>query len=183
MFRHRELEEFNVYDEEKMNKKRIGKIVNTHGIKGEVKCKPVDLEMEQFHHLERVYLETSGKGLTISNIRMVRDFVYLTFQNHHHIDQVLPYKNDYLIIYSDITHSLPKDHYYVSDLIGVKVYNETDQYLGSITNVHQTGANDVYELDHNSHRLIPAIKQVIIDINMAEKTMKVKLLEGLWDED
>ena len=76
---------------------------------------------------------------------------------------------------------LKKNEYFIADLIGLKVYTEDDAFLGTLDDVIQTGANDVYQVvtEEEKEILIPAIRQCILEVDVEEGRMKVHLLEGL----
>lgn len=158
---------------------RVGKIVNTHGLKGEVKCIYLTDEMERFDDFDHVYIEDTEERLDIESVRYMKGMVYLRFNGFDNINLVEKYKNKYIIIDETQMKTLDEDSYYVSDLIGLEVYDQEGNYLGKITYVYQTGANDVYELDRNKELLIPAIKEVVKSVDIGEGRMTIKKIEGL----
>lgn len=158
---------------------RVGKIVNTHGLKGEVKCIYLTDDMERFDDFDHVYIEDTEERLDIENVRYMKGMVYLRFRGVDNINLVEKYKNKYIIIDETQMKTLDEDSYYVSDLIGLEVYDLDGSYLGKITYVYQTGANDVYELDRNKELLIPAIKEVVKSVDINKGRMTIKKIEGL----
>ena len=158
---------------------RVGKIVNTHGLKGEVKCIYLTDDMERFDDFDHVYIEDTEERLDIENVRYMKGMVYLRFRGFDNINLVEKYKNKYIIIDETQMKTLDEDSYYVSDLIGLEVYDLDGSYLGKITYVYQTGANDVYELDRNKELLIPAIKEVVKSVDINKGRMTIKKIEGL----
>ena len=158
---------------------RVGKIVNTHGLKGDVKCICLTDEMERFDDFDYVYIEDTEERLDIENIRYMKGMVYLRFKGLDNINLVEKYKNKYIIIDEMQMKPLEEDSYFVSDLIGLDVYDQEENHLGKITYVYQTGANDVYELNRNKEMLIPAIKDVVKSVDIAAGKMTIKKIKGL----
>lgn len=168
-----------------MDKVRIGKILTTHGVKGEVKIYPLTDNIKRYSKLDWVYLENKHGDFSKVDIRSVRyhkEFVLVAFKDMDSINDVEQLKNYYLCIDKADRMPLPKGHYYIDDLIGLKVY-EASEYLGTITEVLQPGCNDVYVLNSDTYKdlCIPALKSVILDVNIDEGFMKVKLPKGLID--
>lgn len=159
----------------------VGRIVNTHGINGEVKCVSMTDDIERFEELQFVYLDETHMRLEISNVRYAKGLVYLRFKGLNHINDVEKFKGQYMSIDFENRRELPDDSYYLFDLIGLAVKDENDNELGVITNVYQTGANDVYELDNDITKLIPAIKEVIRQVDINNKVMIIHKIEGLFD--
>jgi 16S rRNA processing protein RimM len=161
---------------------KIGQIVNTHGIKGEVKCISLTDDIERFDDLEYIYIGNSTKKTFLENVRYAKNMIYIRFKGINTINEVEKYKGQYIEIDDSQKMKLPEDTYYLFDLIGLKVYDEEEHYLGEITNIYQTGANDVYELNGNVNQLIPAVKKIVKYINIKEKKMIINKIEGLLDE-
>jgi 16S rRNA processing protein RimM len=159
---------------------RIGKIINTRGLKGEVKVEPLTDDIKRFESLSEVIMENDTKDtISIENVNYHKKFVYIKFKNVNSIEEANALRGMYLIINRKDAIELNKDQYFICDLIGLKVYEEK-RYLGELTDVLQTGANDVYIVKNNDKEiLLPAIKDVILNIDIERKTVKVKLLEGL----
>ena len=158
---------------------RVGKIVNTHGLKGEVKCIYLTDDMERFDDFDHVYIEDTKELLDIDNVRYAKGMVYLKLKGLDNINLVEKYKNKYIIIDESQMKDLEDDSYYVSDLVGLDVFDLEGEFLGKITYVYQTGANDVYELNNNRELLIPAIKEVVKSVNIDQGRMTIKKIEGL----
>ena len=158
---------------------RVGKIVNTHGLKGDVKCIYLTDDMERFDDFDYVYIEDTEERLDIESIRYAKGMVYLKFKGLDNINLVERYKNKYIIIDESQMKPLEENSYFISDLIGLEVYDQEDNYLVKITYVYQTGANDVYELNRNKEMLIPAIKDVVKSVDITEGKMTIKKIKGL----
>ena len=107
----------------------------------------------------------------------------MKFKNYDNINDIERYKGKNLYVTRENAVKLKRDEYFIADLIGLEVYDEDDQHLGMLTNVIETGANDVYEVKFEDGRevLFPAIKQCILDVDMENRKMKVHIMEGLLD--
>ncbi len=159
----------------------IGKIVNTHGLRGEVKIVPWLDFPEMFEIVDVVYTK-SGEKFTVANIRYQKANIIVKFDEIDNIDKAERLKNS--IIYADreIFDNLPEGTYLIADIIGLDVTDGEVNY-GKVTDVIQTGSNDVYVVQKEGSKelLIPAIKEVILDTNIEKGVITVKLLDGLLD--
>lgn len=164
---------------------QVGAITSTHGISGEVKVFPTTDDPKRFKKLKSVLLDT-GRGmkeLTITQVKFFKNMVILKFKDHDKIEDVMGYKGKSLYVTRENAVKLKKNEYFIADLIGMQVYTEDDSLLGTLSDVLQTGANDVYEVDMTDGRkvLIPAIRQCILAVDIDQAVMKVHLLEGLQE--
>lgn len=164
---------------------QVGAITSTHGISGEVKVFPTTDDPKRFKKLKSVLLDT-GRGmkeLTITQVKFFKNMVILKFKDHDKIEDVMGYKGKSLYVTRENAVKLKKNEYFIADLIGMQVYTEDDSLLGTLSDVLQTGANDVYEVDMTDGRkvLIPAIRQCILAVDIDQAVMKVHLLEGLLE--
>ncbi|GKX31721.1 ribosome maturation factor RimM [Vallitalea longa] len=163
----------------------IGKIINTHGIKGAVKIIPLTDEPKRFELLEYVYIDSKKKlqKYTIEDIRYFKNLVIIKFKELEDMTSAEALKESIIKIPRELALPLEDDEYYISDLIGIEVSTDDGEDLGNIKDVIRTGSNDVYviEADDKKEILIPALKQCIKEVDMENKTMVVSLLEGLID--
>jgi 16S rRNA processing protein RimM len=161
---------------------QVGIISSTHGLKGEVKVFPTTDNAARFSNLKQVILDTGKEqiSLDIQNVKYFKQFVIVKFKGIDHINDVEKYKGKSLLIGREDAVKLEENEYFIADLIGMTVFTETEK-LGSIVDVIETGANEVYVVDSEAYGqvLIPAIKQCILDVNVEAQIMKVHLLEGL----
>lgn len=161
----------------------IGKIVNTHGLKGEVKVVPSTDDPKRFEKLEEIYIERKDIATyKVETVRYHKNFVLLKFKGIESIDEAELFKNAILKIDRKDSLPLKKDEYYIGDLYDLKVVTEEGRELGKLIDIIYTGSNDVYVIkNEETHKelLIPAIKQVIKEVDLIQKIMTVKLLEGL----
>ncbi len=158
----------------------IGKIVNTQGVKGDVRVVPSTFDIKRFELLKKVtiYKEDKEKTLEIERVWYHKKFVIIKFKEIKNMNDAETLR-DYIIKISD-EESLPleDDEYYIRDLVGIEVYTK-DEKLGNLVKVIETGANDVYVVKGEKEILIPAIKKCILNIDLQNKRMDVNLLEGL----
>lgn len=159
----------------------IGKIVNTQGIKGEIRVIPTTDDINRFKKLKEIYIFRRGNLdlYEIEGVRFNKQFVLLKLKGIDSINEAELLKNTEIKIPKELAIPCEKDEYYISDLYGMKVLAGEEE-IGIIEDIIFTGANDVYVVkSKDSEILIPAIKQCILDVNVKEKIMKVHLLEGL----
>lgn len=161
----------------------IGQIVNTSGLKGILKIKPFTDDIKKFSNLKTIYIKTK-KGLTefkIEQVRYVKNMVMLKLAGIDTVEEAEKYRNLYIKILRDQEEELEAGSYYVVDILGCKVNTDANQELGKIVDVFQTGSNDVYVVkdEQGKQILLPAIKQVIKNVDIKNKIITVHLLEGL----
>jgi len=161
---------------------KVGKIVNTHGVRGYVKCVPITDDLERFEELEYVYTEKDDTKRIISDVWYRKGMVYLKLKNIDDMETAESFKDTYISILEDQLRELPEDSYYLFDLEGMDVYSTDGDYIGKISEIYQTGANDVYEVKNaDKSRLIPAIKDVVKSVNVQDKKMIINVIEGLLE--
>jgi 16S rRNA processing protein RimM len=162
---------------------KIGQISNAHGIKGEVKVYPLTDNIKRFSKLKFVFLceKDIYRKVEVESVKYLKQFAVLKLSGIENMNDALKYKNVYIYVDRENAVKLPKDSYFISDLIGLDVSSDDGSYLGKITDVFSTGSNDVYEVKSELGKsiLLPAIKEVILQIDMENRRMLVKLLEGL----
>lgn len=161
----------------------IGKIINTRGIKGELKIMPLTDNLERFNGLEWVYIrkKTGMEKYFIDRVRIVKGFVYITFKKIKDIETAESFKGLYLLVDRENAVKLPEDTYFICDLIDSEVYDEDETLLGKLSDVIKTGSNDVYVIkgENNKEILIPALKSVIKQVDLENRRIEVSLPEGL----
>lgn len=161
---------------------KVGKIVNTHGVKGYIKCIPLTDDLERFEELEYVYTEKDNIKRTIDDVWYQKGLVCLKLKDIDDMDKAESFKDTYISIVEDQLRVLPANSYYLFDLEGMDVYSNNGDYIGKISEVYQTGANDVYEVKNNKNSyLIPAIKDVVKSVNVQDKKMIINVIEGLLE--
>lgn len=162
---------------------QVGVISSTHGVRGEVKVFPTTDDVTRFRQLKKVYLDTGREmlPLEIQNVKFFKQFAILKFKGIDNINDIEKYRGKSLMIDREDAVDLDEDEYFIADMIGMKVCTEGGSEFGTLKDVMETGANDVYIIDSLEHGevLIPAIRECILDVDMDEERMTIHLMEGL----
>ena len=140
----------------------IGQIVNHFGIRGMVKVNPFTDDISQFEEMETVLVDKKG-SLQEMQIEEVK------------------YRNCYIKLPREKARKLPENTYFIADLIGLEVYTEEGRLLGKVDDIYNSGASDIYVIKDATGKqiLLPAIKEVIKQIDLEQEKIVVHLLEGL----
>ena len=165
---------------------QIGVITKPHGVHGEVKVFPMTDDVKRFKKLKKTLLDT-GNGyaeLTCEGAKFFKQFVILKFKDHDSVESIAKYVQKGIFVTRSDAVKPGKDEYFIADLIGMKASDEKLGVSGSIKNVIETGANDVYEIELEDGRdlLLPAIKECVLDVDVEGGTMKIHVLPGLLDQ-
>ena len=126
---------------------QVGVITGTHGLKGEVKVFPTTDDKERFLDLEEVLLDTGDEllELKVEYCKFFKKFVFVKFEGLDDINEVEKYKRCPLLVTRDNAVELEEDEYFVADLLGLTIIDDSGVTIGKLENVIETGANDVYE--------------------------------------
>ena len=161
----------------------VGNIVNTQGIKGEVRVMPTVDDVARFKLLDHIFVDRKGniKEYEVENVRFHKQFVLLKLKGVDDMNTAETLKGTVVKITEDMAVPCEEDEYYIKDLYDMKVVTVDGEELGVISDVIFTGATDVYAVKNTSGNeiLIPAIKDCIISVDVENNLMTVKLLEGL----
>lgn len=164
---------------------RVGVISSTHGVRGEVKVYPTTDDVNRFKKLKKVVLDTGREyiDLEISGVKFFKNLVILKFKGIDNINDIEKYKGKDLLVHREDAVALEENENYVADLIDLKVVTDEGKVLGYLTEVMETGANDVYvvETEDGQELLLPAIRDCILDVDLDEEVMTVHILPGLFD--
>ena len=162
---------------------QVGVITTTHGVRGEVKVFPTTDDPARFKKLKNVVLDTGREkiDLEIAGVKFFKNMVILKFKGIDNINDVEKYRKKSLYVTRENAVKLKKNEYFIADLIGLKAESEEGEDLGSLSDVLQTGANDVYVLskEGTSDILLPAIKECVKEVDIEGGKMIVHLLPGL----
>lgn len=161
----------------------IGQIVNTFGVKGFVKVKPFTDYLERFEELESV-LVIKNKNMIemkIEEVKYQKNMVLLKLEGIDDMTMAEKYKGCYIKIHRKDAKKLEEGEYFIADIIGSDVYTDTDQYLGKVDDIYNTGSSDIYVVKDKFGKqiLLPAIKEVLLDIDIEKQKVIVHLLKGL----
>lgn len=161
----------------------VGQIVNTNGLKGLLKINPFTDDITRFERLKTILVEHKKELLEfeIESVRYQKKQVLLKLKGIDTIEEAEKYREDYLKINRNKEEKLPEDTYYIVDLIGLDVYTEDGELLGKLDDIFSTGSNDVYVVKNSEGKqiLLPAISDVIKNIDVEQKKIVVNLIEGL----
>ena len=164
---------------------QVGVITQTHGIRGEVKVFPTTDDVNRFKKLKEVMLDTGKERLTmeIESVKFFKQYVILKFRGYDSINDIEKYKRAKLLVTRDKAVKLKKDEYFIADLLDLSVVSDEGEELGQISDVLQTGANDVYVISKEGEPdlLVPAIKECIKQVDIEQGIMTIHLMPGLRD--
>lgn len=163
---------------------RIGVITEPHGIKGEVKvfCTSDDpMHLKKVKEIYKIAPNGTKELIHLKSLKLSGKYMILGFQEYEDRNAVETLRKHELYVARKDASPLGKDEYYISDLIGLKAIDEEGTVVGEITDVLQTGANDVYEIKRTdgTELLLPAIKQCVLNVDLTAGTITVFVLEGL----
>ena len=169
-----------------MNKElRVGVIVRTHGIRGEVKVFPTTDSPDRFNDLRDVILrrENRYQAAEIENVRYFRNLVIVKFKGIDSINDVERFIGSDVCIRREDGVPLSEGEYYIADIIGMEVFDENGNHIGTVKDVMETGANDVYVVSGEGGKeiLLPAVKECVRNIDILTNEMKVHIIPGLLD--
>ena len=161
----------------------IGQIVNTFGIKGMVKVKPFTDDITRFDNLEKVYVETNRtkKQYEIEEVKYHKDMVLIKFKGIDNVEDAELLRNSYLKVNRQDEPELKEGTYYIVDLIGLDVYSDEGNLIGKVDDIFNNGSCDIYAVkdELGKQLLLPAISDVIKEINLEEKKIVVHIIKGL----
>ncbi len=163
----------------------VGQLINTHGVKGELKATALTDDPNRFRKLKWVYIDKNGKleKYDITGVKFFKQFVILKFNNVDTIEEAEKLKGLYMKIDRANAVKLPKDAFFITDILGMSVFDENDTLLGKLVDVIQTGSNDVYVVRNSGGNeiLIPALKSVVKEVSLEDGRISVILPKGLLD--
>ncbi len=171
-----------------MNYLRVGLIARPHGVHGDVKVIPLTDNPERFRDLKEAYIENNGayEPVLVGNTRVQPDAAYVALSCSKSIEDAEGLRNLYLCVDRAHTVPLPEGRYFIADLIGCDVFDSDGNSLGTLTDVLETGANDVYVIEGSRKLLVPALKKLLLSVDIANKRIALDshtLLEvGLFED-
>lgn len=166
---------------------KIGSIISTHALKGEVKVYPTTEDVRRYDDLNQVYIESPAgrECLEVERVRYFKNLVIVKFRTLDRIEDVERLVKKDLFVSRQDAIPLGENEYFICDVIGLKCITDDGRELGIVKDVMETGANDVYIIskkeDPEAELLLPAIRDVILKISPQEGEMRVHLLPGLED--
>lgn len=161
----------------------LGQIVNVKGLKGEVKVNSFTDDNTKFERIQKVFIKQKSNltGYEIEKVTYNKNQVIIKFKEIDTIEEAEKLRNSYIVVDREIFGELPEGVYYIADLIGLDVYTEANEYLGKVDDIFSTGSNDVYVVKDELGKqiLLPAIEEVINEINIEDGKIIVHIIEGL----
>ena len=168
---------------DKEDRLRVGVITSPHGVHGEVNVFPTTDDPKRFNELKKVYIDTKKELLEceIENVKYFKNMVILKFSEIDDRNIVEKYRQCDLLIDREDAVPLGEDEYFICDLIGLDIVDESGAKIGVLTDVMTSAANDVYVVEKTDGKelLIPAIRDCILETSLERKEIKVHLLPGL----
>ncbi len=161
---------------------KVGKITTAVGIKGEVKVYPYTDDSERFEELESVY--AGDDVMDIDMVRYQKNLVILKFKGVDDRNAAEALRDRYLTIDRSELRELDEDEYFIFDLIGLEAVDREGNHIGVVSDVIQNTAQDLYEIkkDDGSKYLVPAVYEIVTDIDINSGIMKIDPIDGLFGD-
>ena len=164
---------------------RVGTIASTHGIRGEVKVFPTTDDIHRFKELKRCILDPGLEKLEleVESVKFFKQFAILKFKGIDNINDIEKYRGKDLLVTRENAVALEENENFIGDLIGLDVITDEGIHFGTVKDIMQTGANDVYVIDGDDGReyLFPSIRQCILDVDLKKGAVTVHIMKGLLD--
>ena len=170
----------------KENYFKVGTIVNTHGIRGEVKIMAItDFAADRFKKGAALHIETKQGfvPVTVQSSRLHKNMWLVLFEGVTNINEIEKYKTNDIYVYGETREALGDDEYYYDEIIDSRVVSLSGEAIGVVSEIMTTGANDVWVVKRQglSDALIPMIDDVVKSVDVANKLITIDVLEGLLD--
>ena len=167
----------------------VGKIVNTQGLKGEVRViSKTDFSEERYKVGTELMLFQENQQpipLVIRSHRKHKNFDIVSFEEHFNIAHIEKYRDGILKISKEKIGKLEENAFYYHEIVGLEVFDEEGELLGTIKEILSPGANDVWVIGTNKEGakdiLIPYIESVVKNVDIANNRVDVEIPEGLID--
>ena len=161
----------------------VGQIVNTFGIKGEIKVVPFTDDIKRFDELKNVYVKTKkeSKQYKVENVKYHKNMVLIKLEGINSVEDAETLRNAFLEIDRKDAIPLEEGTYFIADLIGLEVYTEEGKLLGKVDDIYNTGINDIYVIKDELGKqiLLPGIKEVVKEVLLEQEKIIVHLIPGL----
>ena len=165
---------------------RVGVITSAHGVRGEVKVFPTTDDNSRFKTLKHVLMDTGKEKipLEIEHVKFFKNMVILKFKGFDNKNDVEMWRQRDLLIARDQAVELAPDENFIADLIGLTAVTDEGVVLGTLTDVLQTGANDVYcvKMENGKELLLPADKDCILNVDLEKQEMLDHVLDGILEQ-
>ena len=161
----------------------VGQIVNTFGIKGEIKVTPFKNDIRRFDDLKKVYVKTrkESKLYNVENARYHKNMVLLKLKGINTPEEAEMLRNAFLEIDREDAIPLEEGTYFIADLLGLEVYTDEGKLLGKVEDIYNTGSKDIYVIKDELGKqvLLPGINEVIKEVDLNNGKIIVHLIPGL----
>lgn len=160
----------------------IGKIISAHGIKGEVKVYPITDNLNRFNYLKTAYIGEKKIKVELERVKYHKNLAILKFKEINDINEIISFKDNFIYVDEEGKIILPKNHFFIHDLLDSQVFDTKSNLIGTIVDVLQGASNDIYvvkDIEKNKEYLIPAVKKFIIDVNTIDKKIIIDPIEGM----
>lgn len=167
---------------EMSDKIKVGKITSASGIRGEVRVYPYTDDPHRFEELEEIY--AGQERMKIERVRYQKNLVILKLAGIDDRNSAEALRDRYLTIDRSQLRELAEDEYFVFDLIGLEAVDQEERHIGTVSDVIQNTAQDLYEIrmDDGKKYLVPAVYEIVTDIDLNRGIMKINPIEGLFGE-
>jgi 16S rRNA processing protein RimM len=163
---------------------KVGQIVNTQGLKGEVKVYPYTDDIDRFDDLEKFYLGNDFENeYIVERVRYKGNMVIMKIKNIDSVEQAEKLRNKFMFVSREESRNLEEGEFFIADMIGIKVFTIDGEEVGVLEDVLQYAANDVYVIKklNGDEVLIPAIMKFVPTIDMNERKMIIDPIKGMLD--
>ena len=165
----------------------VGEVLTTHGVHGELRVLPLTDDSSRWEELSRVYCRFADETmeLHVESVRYHKQCAIVKFKEIPDLTAAERLKECWLWIPKSERKPLPAGRFYRDQLLGMEVWDDTDRFLGRIRDILQTGANDVFVVGETPKKetLLPAIKSVVLAVDLEGRKMRVKIPPGLLEDD
>lgn len=162
----------------------IGQIINTHGIKGEVKVYPLTDDPKRFDLLEDAYLGNDKIQVQVEGVKYQRNLVILKFKEYGDINEIKNFKDYYIYVDEEGKIELPQDHFFIYEILNSQVLDADMNLIGTLVDIIQGSGNDVYVVKDSKNEkeyLIPAVKQFVTKVDIEGKKIYIDPIEGMLE--
>ena len=161
----------------------IGQIGKAHGVRGEARVVPHTDVPERFTWLKTVYIGDEPRPIAVESVRWHKNFVLLKLAGYENREQVEQLRGQWVQVPEEDAIPLEEGEYFLYQLIGLQVFQDTGRHLGELVDIIETQANNVFVVRTDSQELLlPDTEEVVLDIDFENGRMTVHLLPGLWPD-
>lgn len=164
----------------------VGKIISTHGIKGEVKVFPLTNNIQRFDFLNYAYIGEEKVMASLEKVKYHKNLAILKFKEYNDINEIEKFKDDFIYVDEKEKIVLPENHFFIYELINSQVFDKDMNLIGLLTDVIQGSSNDVYVIKDkkvNKEYMIPGVKEFVIKVDVKNKEIIIDPIEGMieWE--